>query len=84
MVIRLLVFAAIPVFAQVQNFQPVTTEMLVNPSPTDWLMYSRTYDAQRYSPLNQINKQNVASFGWHGRGGMARQSSRAFSRDEHH
>ncbi len=22
-------------------------------------MYSRTYDAQRYSPLNQINKQNV-------------------------
>ena len=23
-------------------------------------MYSRTYDAQRYSPLNQINKQNVS------------------------
>ena len=45
--------------AQVQNFKPVTTEMLVNPSPSDWLMYSRTYDAQRYSPLNQINKQNV-------------------------
>jgi len=22
-------------------------------------MYSRTYDAQRLSPLNQINKQNV-------------------------
>ena len=56
---RLLLLAAIPAFAQVQNFKPVTTEMLVNPSPNDWLMYSRTYDAQRYSPLSQINKQNV-------------------------
>ena len=28
--------------------------MLVNPSPDDWLMYSRTYDAQRFSPLKQI------------------------------
>ena len=25
--------------------------MLENPSPDDWLMYSRTYDAQRFSPL---------------------------------
>src|SRR5207244_6927464 len=45
--------------AQVKNFTPVTQAMLLNPSPDDWLMYSRTYDAQRYSPLNQINKQNV-------------------------
>jgi len=45
--------------AQVRNFAPVTQAMLLNPSPDDWLMYSRTYDAQRYSPLNQINKQNV-------------------------
>ena len=29
----------------------VTTAMLENPSPDDWLMYSRTYDAQRFSPL---------------------------------
>jgi alcohol dehydrogenase (cytochrome c) len=56
---RLLLLATIPAFAQVQNFKPVTAEMLVNPSPNDWLMYSRTYDAQRYSPLSQINKQNV-------------------------
>lgn len=48
------------VFAQVQNFKPVTKEMLENPSPDDWLMFSRTYDAQRYSPLKQITKQNVA------------------------
>src|SRR6516165_4658423 len=45
--------------AQVQNYKSVTKEMLENPSPNDWLMFSRTYDAQRYSPLNQINKQNV-------------------------
>jgi len=41
--------------AQVQNFKPVTQEMLLNPSPDDWLMFSRTYDAQRCSPLKQIN-----------------------------
>ena len=46
--------------AQVKNFAPVTQAMLLNPSPDDWLMYSRTYDAQRYSPLNQINKSNVS------------------------
>ena len=33
--------------------------MLLNPSPNDWLMYSRTYDAFRDSPLKQINKSNV-------------------------
>src|ERR1700694_334328 len=47
--------------AQVSRFTPVTTEMLVNPSPDDWLMYSRTYDAQRYSPLKQITRQNVGT-----------------------
>lgn len=47
-------------FGQIQNFSPVTDAMLQNPSPGDWLMFSRTYDAQRYSPLAQINKSNVA------------------------
>ena len=28
-------------------FVPVTSQMLLNPSPDDWLMFSRTYDAQR-------------------------------------
>jgi alcohol dehydrogenase (cytochrome c) len=46
-------------FAQVKNFAPVTKEMLEKPAPEDWLMYSRTYDAQRFSPLTQINSQNV-------------------------
>ena len=44
----------------VQNYKPVTDEMLKNPSPDDWLQYSRTYDAWRYSPLKQITKKNVA------------------------
>src|SRR5579863_5115623 len=48
-----------PLFAQVQNFKPVTQQQLENPSPDDWLMYSRTYDAQRFSPLKQVNRANV-------------------------
>lgn len=43
----------------VKNFVPVTDEMLLHPSADDWLMYSRTYDAQRYSPLKQINRSNA-------------------------
>jgi len=49
-----------PASAQVENFAPVTQQMLENPSPNDWLMFNRTQDAQRFSPLDQINKQNVA------------------------
>ena len=45
--------------AQVRDFAPVTQEMLLNPSPGDWLMFSRTYDNQRFSPLDQINRQSV-------------------------
>jgi alcohol dehydrogenase (cytochrome c) len=37
----------------------VTDATLRNPDPADWLMYSRTYDAQRFSPLDQINRGNV-------------------------
>jgi alcohol dehydrogenase (cytochrome c) len=51
------------VVAQVRSFVPVTDQMLLAPSPDDWLMFSRTYDAQRYSPLNQVNKQNVGQLG---------------------
>ncbi len=48
-----------PPHGTVQNYQPVTKDMLLHPSPDDWLMYSRTYDAWRYSPLKQINKKTV-------------------------
>ena len=46
--------------ALAQDFVPVTDAMLNNPDPSDWLMVSRTYDEQRFSPLNQINKSNVS------------------------
>jgi alcohol dehydrogenase (cytochrome c) len=37
----------------------VTPERLANPEPGNWLTNHRTYDAQRYSPLDQINRANV-------------------------
>lgn len=40
---------------------PVTDAMLRAPDPADWLMYSRTYDAQRFSPLDQISRDNVGT-----------------------
>src|SRR3990172_1311063 len=46
--------------AQAADFKPVTQEMLENPAPGDWLMFSRTFDAQRHSPLDQINKENIS------------------------
>ena len=44
---------------QTQEFVPVTDEMLLDPDPEDWLMVHRTYDFQAYSPLDQINRDNV-------------------------
>jgi glucose dehydrogenase len=46
-------------FAQERQIKPITTAMLQKPSENDWLMFSRTYDAQRFSPLDQIKKSNV-------------------------
>ena len=39
----------------------VTPDRLVNADkePQNWLMNHRTYDAQRYSPLDKVNKNNV-------------------------
>jgi alcohol dehydrogenase (cytochrome c) len=45
--------------AQTTAFTQVTPDMLVSPPPGDWLMINRTYDEQRFSPLNEINKGNV-------------------------
>ena len=44
---------------EARPFTPVTDEMLRNPDPGDWLMTHRTYDFQAYSPLDQINRDNV-------------------------
>ena len=45
--------------AKAAEFEPVTTEMLERPDPADWLMLGRTYDEQRFSPLDQVNQSNV-------------------------
>ena len=47
-----------PVFAA-----EVSSERLINADkePHNWLMNHRAYDAQRYSPLEKINKDNVRS-----------------------
>jgi len=37
----------------------VTYERLSNPEPENWLTNNRTYDGNRYSPLEEINKTNV-------------------------
>ena len=39
----------------------VTSDRLANPEPGNWLMNHRSYDSQRYSPLDRINKTNVKS-----------------------
>ena len=44
-------------------FSPVTWDRLVNAAdePQNWLMYSGTFDSQRFSRLNQINTENAAT-----------------------
>ena len=41
------------------EFVPVTDEMLRDPDPGDWLMAYRTYDFQAFSPLDEIDRDNV-------------------------
>ncbi len=43
-----------------EDFVPVTDAMLENPAPEDWLMWRRTQNGWGYSPLDQINRDNVA------------------------
>ena len=44
---------------EIEDFKPVTTEMLLDPDPGDWLMFRRTYDGQGHSPLDRIDTDNV-------------------------
>ena len=51
-----------PVTAQSSTdteFVPVTDAMLQNPADGDWLMWRRTLDGWGYSPLEQIDRDNV-------------------------
>ncbi len=45
----------------VNNFQPVTNEMLLSAQEDSesWLMYGRDYRSWRYSELTQVNTENV-------------------------
>ena len=43
------------------EFPPVTDAMLINPPPEDWLMFRRTLNGWGYSPLTEIDKNNVAN-----------------------
>ena len=55
----LFAFTAVPVHAQSSDFTPVTDAMLQDPAPEDWLMWRRTLDGWGYSPLDQIDRDNV-------------------------
>ena len=41
-------------------FVPVTDAMLSDPDPADWLSWRRTANGWGYSPLDQIDRDNVA------------------------
>jgi len=45
--------------APLARLTPVTDQMLLTPSPNDWLHWRRTYDGHGYSPLTQINRNTV-------------------------
>ena len=42
-----------------RDFVPITDEMLRDPDSADWPMMRRDYHAHSYSPLAQINRDNV-------------------------
>ena len=56
-----LVMSASQALAQSSSrFVPVTDEVLQDPDPADWLMWRRTLDGWGYSPLDQIDCDNVS------------------------
>ncbi len=44
---------------RMRRLTPVTDEMLRNPPRGEWLHWRRTYDAQGFSELDQVNRGNV-------------------------
>ncbi len=44
----------------VENFTPASDAMLIDPAPGDWPMLRRNFQAWSYSPLDQINTENVS------------------------
>ncbi len=43
----------------VEEFTPLTAEMMRNPDPADWPMFRGNYQAWSYSALDQVNRENV-------------------------
>ena len=41
-------------------YRSVSNAMVLDPPPGEWLMWRRTLDSQGFSPLDQINRTNVA------------------------
>ena len=56
-----LVVSSIPGQQPSPGIVPVTSPMLQEPDPADWLMWRRTLNSWGYSPLRQIDKTNVAN-----------------------
>jgi alcohol dehydrogenase (cytochrome c) len=57
----LLATAGLTLVAQNQApFVPVSDAMIQKPDPASWLMWRRTLDSWGYSPLDQVNRSNVA------------------------
>jgi alcohol dehydrogenase (cytochrome c) len=54
----LVVFGTVQAFAQTVPYQRIVRAAT---TPEDWLTYSGNYNSQRYSPLTQINRGNVAN-----------------------
>ena len=47
--------------AQLTDYEPVTDDILQNPDPEDWLHWRRTLNSWGYSPLDEINHDNVGN-----------------------
>eukprot|EP00873_Tetraselmis_striata_P030107 jgi/Tetstr1/450371/TSEL_037407.t1 len=60
--------ASAPAWAQDDAFTPVTDEMLSAPADGDWPLWRRALDSWGYSPLDEIDRENVSdltlAWGW--------------------
>ena len=50
----------VTVAGTVDDYRPVTDDMLRNPDDGDWLMIRRNYRAWNYSPMADVDRSNVA------------------------
>ena len=60
-VVLVFALAPLPATAQERPFETVTDDVLRSPSDADWLQWRRTYDGWGYSPLDQIDRENVGT-----------------------